>query len=86
MSNVIFKFKLKMEDEQKIMMPKGAKILSVQVQGESPCIWALVNPDIEQEERSVAIIGTGNPFWCHDYTFIDTFQLRGAFVFHTFIR
>ena len=33
-------------------LPQGAEILCVQTQGDSPCIWALVDSDAPKEKRS----------------------------------
>lgn len=57
----IFKYKLRVTDTQKISMPVGAEILTVGVQEDFICIWALVNDDHAIEERTFEIFGTGNP-------------------------
>ena len=44
----IFKYELKVSDIQFVSMPKGAKLLKVQTQRATPCIWALVDPDKEK--------------------------------------
>ena len=81
----IWKFPLQVTDEQSVMMPAGSQPLTVQIQGEQVCLWALVNPDAEKEDRTVQIFGTGHPVKvAGDY--ISTFQMRGgALVFHAFI-
>ena len=79
----IFKYELKITDEQKIDIPEGAKILSVQMQGDTPCLWAMVNTKNKLESRSIAIIGTGNPCWCPEWDFVGTIQER-VFVWHVF--
>lgn len=91
MDKTIWKFPLKSEDYQRIKMPFGAEILSVQTQNETPCIWALVNPqENEIEERRFELFGTGHFIQCDDdknRKFIGTFQLGGgALVFHLFER
>jgi len=84
----IWKYELKLENLEIIEMPKGAEILAVQVQGMSPCIWALVDPSAEKEKRSFEIFGTG--FEIPDNVerkFIGTFQLSPhRLVFHLFER
>lgn len=79
----IFKYELKITDEQRIDIPEGAKILSVQMQRDTPCLWAMVNTKNKLERRKIAIIGTGNPCWCPDWDFIGTIQER-VFVWHVF--
>ena len=79
----IWKFELPKQGN--VEMPKGAEILTVQTQNEKPCIWALVNPDAEKEERAFVIYGTGHYFQLIDYKYIGTFQLNeGRLVFHVF--
>lgn len=68
-----------------IEMPEGAEILCVQIQGETPCIWALVNPNNELESRAFQTFGTGHNVMTGIGRYIGTFQIdNGAFVFHTF--
>lgn len=68
-----------------IEMPKGAKILTVQVQNEVPCIWALVDPNAAPEIRCFRIYGTGHMVEHENMPYIGTFQLlEGRLVFHLF--
>ena len=81
----IFKYALETTDSQIVNMPKGAKILCIQVQYEKPCIWALVDPEKESEPRIFEIFGTGNPVPDRDRRYIGTYQLMGGqLVFHCF--
>ena len=69
------------------MMPKGAEILSVQVQADVLCLWALVDPDAKLQKRVIEILGTGNPIDVPGVThkFIGTVQMRGgSLVWHVF--
>lgn len=43
--NTIWKYPLYVQDVQTVEMPDEADILTVQVQGDVPCLWAMVNPD-----------------------------------------
>jgi hypothetical protein len=70
---------------------KGAlvKVLTVQMQGDIPTLWALVHtdPDIPDYSQSIYIItlGTG---WEDDfdrYEYISTVQDKEGFVWHYFI-
>lgn len=86
----IFKYPLAETDKQKLQLPVGAKILSVQAQNNSPQLWALVN-EKEALTRSVtiSIYGTGNPIPEKDTedigTYIGTYQVfNGTGVFHVF--
>ena len=76
----IWKFEIK---EGCIIMPIGAKILSVQSQRERGMIWALVDPNAEDEPRHFAIVGTGETFDETNMTYIGTFQ-DSPFVWHLF--
>ena len=90
MKKTIWKFQLEVLDTQFIWIPKNAEILSVQNQNEVPCMWALVNPTEEREEKCFEIFGTGHDVHCDmgvDRKFIGTFQMQnGSLVFHIFER
>lgn len=83
----IWKFPLPVTDFQKIEMPKGAEVLSAQVQGVSLCLWAMVDPEAETELRGFWIIGTGHPIE-HEKNlgrFIGTTQMyNGSLIWHVF--
>ena len=80
----IWKYEINITDEQTIMMPKGSRTLSFQLQNGIPCIWAVVEPNVEKEKRKFFIAGTGNPFPCEiNAMFIGTIQNNG-FVWHLF--
>jgi len=80
----IWKYELRVDDRLTVIMPRGARILSVGVQGKTICLWAMVNPETaEQELRIIAIYGTGNPLPEDPGTFIGTVQTP-PFVWHVF--
>lgn len=81
----IWKFELAVTDQQTLMMPEGAKLLSVQMQGDACCLWALCDEEMAPEPRHIAIYGTGNPLPDQPGKYIATFQMHGgALVFHAF--
>jgi hypothetical protein len=87
----IWKYQIEIIDEQTITIPKGATILSVQNQDNTTCIWALIDSNNEKIKRSVAVVGTGNPFLLNDsnYDYIGTIQSNRNyfnFVWHVFIE
>lgn len=86
----IWKYKLDVNDNVFIEMPKGAQVLSVQIQDGAPCIWALVDPDAKKEKRLFEVLGTGHTMpedMGINRAFIGTFQLwAGRLVFHLFER
>ena len=81
----VFKWTLAITDLQALSLPKGAQILSVQVQNELPQLWALVDPAAEKEKRTIAIYGTGHPVPDNPGDYIGTVQmLNGRLVWHIF--
>ena len=84
MRKTIWKFTFDISDSISVPMPKGADILSVEVQGGVPCIWALVDPDAEKEARKFLLYGTGHPIdGMSADRYVATFQ-QGPFVWHLF--
>ena len=54
----IRKYPLQELDENTVLMPTGAKMLSVQVQNGRPYIWALVDTDKATEAHQFRTVGT----------------------------
>lgn len=71
-----------------VSMPQGARVLSVQMQRDTPVFWALLDDDEEQEteEREFVIYATGHDIPKeHRLEYVGTFQIRdGIFVWHLF--
>lgn len=87
MNKTIWKYELETTDVQKISIPKGAKILCLQIQFGKPCIWVLVDPTHELESIGIFTYGTGHPIPTEPYPhkYIGTYQLKdGMLVFHVF--
>ena len=88
MEKTIWKYELEITDNQNILMPISAEILTVQMQDGTPCLWALVNPKAETESRFLEIFGTGHPVSCDlgsARKYISTLQMsNGELVFHVF--
>ena len=86
MMPTIYKYPLNMDDVIKVQMPEGAKVLTVQMQGGSPYIWAGVDPDAPKVERRFRMYGTGHPIDPNlSLEYINTFQMHGgALIFHLF--
>lgn len=81
----IYKYPFALANRVSIELPKGAKILSFQSQGEQLCIWALVDASAEDEKRNFRIFGTGTIFDISHYEYIGTAQqMDGALVWHLF--
>jgi len=87
-TQMIWKFELPIEDRVAIAMPSQSEVLSVQMQGDRPFVWALVDPKEPLVPCLFAVRGTGHPIDIpieEDWKFIGTFQMRGgALVFHVF--
>jgi hypothetical protein len=52
-------YKYTITGRNKIEMPIGASILSVNMQGRDYCIWALVDTERSTEARDFEVVGTG---------------------------
>lgn len=80
----IFKYPLQATDRQLVNLPKGAELLTVQMQHGQPCLWALVDERQPTEDRAIMIYGTGHPINTLG-KYLGTFQMDGgALVFHAF--
>lgn len=68
LSRTIWKYPLAI-DRNILQMPLGARVLTVQMQAGTPCLWALVWPHLETETRIFDVYGTGHPVpaACGDY-------------------
>lgn len=86
---VIYKYplgKIQHNSVIEIEMPKGAKVLDIQMQNGDPVVWAIVNPKHSLRKRVFHVFGTG--FEMHDYEkkhydHINTVQ-DGLLVWHIF--
>jgi hypothetical protein len=83
---IIYKYPIKVYDEQAIRMPQSAELLSVQCQAGWPCVWAMVDTDEPMVLRDFGLVATGEP--CERIRagkHVGTFQMRdGTLVFHLF--
>ncbi len=90
MEEEIWKFTLEPGTGQKIEMPDGAEILTVQTQNEQAHLWAQVDPRAAKCLRTFEVFGTGHSIHYDmgvERKYIGTFQLGGgALVFHVFER
>lgn len=81
----VWKYEFTITDAVQLQMPIGAKILSVQLQGDLPCLWALVDPSEPTKKRYFRIFGTGHNIDLDDSHYIGTFMTDvGALVWHMF--
>jgi len=88
MYKTVYKYPLIISGINEIMMPENAEILTVQVQDETPCLWALVDIKETQKMRLFEVYGTGHPIYYEmgiERKYISTFQLHElGLVFHVF--
>jgi len=83
--NSIWKFELKVADEQLVEMPAGSLLLDVQVQNGVPCVWARVDPEQPKVQRKLITHGTGHPVPDTTGDHVGSYQLQGgSLVFHVF--
>ena len=84
----IWKWTLTVTDMQSLPIPEGAKLLAVQMQGDVPQLWALVDEKARIVHRKLATYGTGNSMPDGDPgQYVGTYQIcGGALVFHVFER
>ena len=82
----IWKWKLERTDVQTLDLPKGAEILTVQVQDDIPQLWALIDDSVtETEQRHIGMYGTDHPIYYDPGRYISTVQFySGKLVFHIF--
>lgn len=81
----VYKYFLKIEDLQVISLPRDAKLLCVQIQNGTPCLWAQVDDQLPHEDRTICIYGTGHKIAHIGLEYIGTFQIPDL-VFHVFER
>jgi hypothetical protein len=79
----IHKYPVLLGHDYERQMPKGATVLSVQMQRDQPMMWAMVDTDQPLVLRKFAVRGTGHDCSGVSHAFVGTFQY-GALVFHLF--
>ena len=72
-----------------IEMPRNAEILSLQMQGGIPIIWAIVNPNKQKRKYVFHVFGTGYEMLDYErkhYVYVGTVQQSGlmTLVWHIF--
>lgn len=86
---IIWKYPLEITtDIQLIEIPKGAQILTVQVQNGLPCIWALVNPDATKAQVEIYTFDTGQPnVDTNGLSYVGTYLLiEDMYVGHVWVK
>ena len=82
----IWKFELPIDNRVDIEMPVISRPLSVTLQGDTPFLWALVDPSSGRQKTRFHVVGTGHSAsHVNPSNFIDTILMAdGALVFHIF--
>lgn len=80
----IWKFSIKIADEQKISVPFNSRLLYAGLDPTgAPCVWANVETEnSDKEEHTVHIRGTGHPLPNYGH-YLNSFN-HGPFVWHVF--
>jgi len=79
----IWKYPLGLARTVHLLMPLGAEVLTVQLQGGVPTLWAIVESDATMGGRMFIVNGTGNEFHGDEGRYIGTWQQDG-YVWHLF--
>lgn len=78
----IYDYCLPIVDQQHVYIPEGAQIISVAMQDDVLCLWAIVETVGPIEEREILIRGTGDPLTGSEGRFIGT--ISDELVWHVF--
>jgi hypothetical protein len=86
MKRAIWKFPIPSCTEFTGEVPEGHfEVLTVQMQGAQPCMWAIVNPTQRKILRKFRIVATGEEFEKTEWlVYLGTFQPGDGLVFHLF--
>ena len=80
----VFKYPFSPTDVFTIEMPQGAEVLHVDMQNQTPCIWAKVDPDAPTVNRRFRMAGTGYDLGDVAAHVGTIFMADGNLVFHLF--
>jgi len=83
----VYKYEIGITDQQLLVLPLGAKILTVALQERVPCLWVEVDSK-EQGQESVHIYthGTGHVLNPSATEYIGTYFLENGLVFHVYTK
>lgn len=82
----IFKYPLEWKENQIVKIPVVG-VLCIQIQNNTPCLWAVVNEEKEETDVEIVMVGTGHDVNLveNEMSYISTTQI-GGFVWHWFVR
>lgn len=78
MSKVVWKYSVGRTDRFTLILPHEAQVLGVQMQGDEPCLWALVDPAAPAEPRTFCLVSTGEAIGAEVLAYVGTFHLHGG--------
>lgn len=55
----VYKYDLPLKDEFQLPLPRGAKLLAFRFQKDTPCLWALVDPNRPLDPHQFRLVETG---------------------------
>jgi hypothetical protein len=81
----VFKYTFEPNDFMIFSLPNNAKILTIQEQLGTLCLWALVDPEEPvMKQVNIRMVGTGHPIM-EDGKYISSVQVfGGTMIFHFF--
>lgn len=84
---IIYKYPIVITQDQTVLVPRGAKFLSVMDQNGALCLWFEVETVNPVEARAIEVHGTGNPIndTCGKRIHIGS-VIQGPCVWHVFER
>ncbi len=80
MNNTVYKYEFPIEDSFELLLPHRPIYLMVGLQGNTPCMWCKVNPDVPKKKYQFHVTGTGHPVNAH-WEHVGSFQ-QTPFVWH----
>ena len=83
-----YKFPLRIEDEQTVMMPAESRVICVQSQYNTLTVWAIVDTTKELVPVTFRVVGTGHPMPdIAQLHYVGTVQMdSGMLVWHVFTK
>jgi hypothetical protein len=83
----IWKYPFLIEDQFSLEMPDDAKVIDAFMQGDMPCLWAIVDEDAPKTTRQFRLVGTGHSFSEDGLKHLATFPMAGGeLIWHLFER
>ena len=75
----IYKYKIPIQDYVVFGLPEKAKILTVKMQKDDLCLWALAEPNNKYEDVRLRIAGTGHPIQEEIKEYLDKESVERVF-------